>query len=124
MIHGVGMDIVEIERIREDIKRYGDSFMKRILGETEQKVFAARANREQFLAGRFACKEAVIKALGYRLKNRPPYTDLEIVNDDTGQPVLQLPENIQQQLGSAKVLISISHENNYAAAVAIITEDR
>ncbi len=124
MVHAVGMDIVEVARIRADIKRYGDGFVKRILSATEQKAFEGRANREQFLAGRFACKEAVIKALGYRLTTRPPYVDLEIINDDTGQPILQLPETVREQLGNAKVLISITHEKNYAAAVAIISEEK
>ncbi|MEA2030561.1 MAG: holo-ACP synthase [candidate division Zixibacteria bacterium] len=123
MVHAIGLDIVEIDRIRLDIKRYGDSFIRRILSDKERDSFVARADRELFLSGRFACKEAVIKALGFRLKERPSYTDLEIINSDTGIPVLKLPEDIKKQLDPANVLISITHEKNYAAAVAIITED-
>ena len=123
MVHAIGLDIVEVDRISQDIGRYGDSFVRRILSVKERESFLSRADRELFLAGRFACKEAVIKALGFRLKSRPSYIDLEIINNDTGLPVLNLPEDIQQELGLAQVMISITHEKSYAAAVALITED-
>jgi holo-[acyl-carrier protein] synthase len=123
MIHAVGLDIVETERMERDIASYGNRFVERILGEQERSLYDRRVDKSVFLAGRFACKEAIIKALGFRLKDRPPYADLQIINDPTGRPILDLPPALASQLGPIRFLISISHEQHYAVAVAIITED-
>ncbi len=123
MIHAVGLDIVETARMERDIAQYGERFVQRILGEHERSLYDHRVDKPVFLAGRFACKEAVIKALGFRLKDRPPYSDLQVINDPSGQPVLQMPAELNAQLGPVRFLLSISHEQHYAVAVAIITED-
>lgn len=123
MIHAVGQDIVEVVRMERDIAQYGQRFIDRILGDREKDIFDRRVDQAVFLAGRFACKEAVIKALGFRLTVRPPYSDLQILNDPTGRPELVLPSDIRDQLGSARCLISLAHEQHYAVAIAIITED-
>lgn len=122
MVHAVGMDIVEVARMEADIDEYGDRFINRILSTAERERFDQRVDRAVFLAGRFAAKEALIKALGYSLSERPPYAELEILNDATGRPECRLPEYVLQKLGSVRCLISITHEKHYAAAVAIITE--
>ncbi len=123
MIRAVGIDIVEIERIQRDIHQYGNRFITRILGPEEITVFEQRKDKEQFLAGRFAAKEAVIKTLGYHLTERPPYTELQIVTDNRGMPALQVPPALRKKLGSTTCLISITHEKQYAAAVAVLTEE-
>lgn len=123
MIHAIGLDIAEVARIGRDLEAYGNRFADRILGPRERAIFDRRLDKAVFLAGRFAAKEAVIKALGYRLTVRPAYTSLEIVNDELGQPVLYVPEDVRALLGNARCLISITHERSHAAAVAVITED-
>ncbi len=123
MIHAIGLDITEVTRLGRDLERFGNRFADRILGPREREIFNRRHDKAVFLAGRFAAKEAVIKALGYRLTERPPYASLEIINDEMGQPILHLPDHIMAALGKARCLISITHERTHAAAVAVITED-
>ena len=122
MIASVGLDIVEIARIEKDIERFGERFVNRILGEKERSQYQKRNDRTLFLAGRFAAKEAVVKALGYYLTERPPLHQLEIINDQSGRPELVFPDDVKVKLRGARCLLSITHERNYAAAVAIFEE--
>ena len=122
MIVSLGLDIVEIARIEQDLERFGERFISRILGEKERSQYQKRNDRTLFLAGRFAAKEAVVKALGKYLTERPPLHQLEIINDASGRPELVLPDNVKAKLRDARCLLSITHERNYAAAVAIFEE--
>ncbi len=124
MIRSIGLDIVDVSRIKKDVERFGDRFVKRILGEMEISTFVTRIDKEVFLAGRFAAKEAVIKGLSPFLEKRPSLNVIEIVNDTTGHPELSLPTEIQKKLGKAKCILSLTHERNYAAAVAIFAEEK
>ena len=87
-------------------------------------VFAAASLKTALddLAARFAAKEAVIKALGEYLTDRPPYSSIEILADDNGRPGLSLPEALRDKIGGARCHISISHEEHYAVAVAVFEE--
>ncbi|MFQ6007560.1 MAG: holo-ACP synthase [Candidatus Zixiibacteriota bacterium] len=124
MIYSVGLDIVDITRVNRDIRRFGNRFVERILGEMEIPIFNARVDKEAFLAGRWSAKEAVIKGLAPFLDKRPQFRVLQVVNDSTGQPKLILPPNIQKKLGKARCLLSLTHEKTYAAAVAIFVEEQ
>ncbi len=122
MIASVGLDIVEIARIEKDVERFGMRFVERILGPRELDLYEKRKDQTLFLSGRFAAKEAVVKALGRYLTDRPPIQALQIINDDTGQPRLELPDDVEAKLNGARCLLSITHERNYAAAVAIFED--
>lgn len=122
MIASVGLDIVEIARIEKDVQRFGARFVERILGPKELDLYNKRKDQTLFLAGRFAAKEAVVKALGRYLTARPPLHQLQIINDDSGQPRLELPDDVKAKLNGARCLLSITHERNYAAAVAIFED--
>ena len=122
MVASIGIDIVEVARITKDVEKFGSRFVKRILGDKELALFEKRKDQAMFLAGRFAAKEAVVKALGRYLSDRPPLHQLQIINDDSGQPQLDLPDDIETKLGGAHCLLSITHERNYAAAVAIFED--
>jgi len=121
-LFSVGLDIVEVSRIKKDVEKHGQRFVQRILGEKELTVFEQRKDKYQFLAGRFAAKEAVIKGLGQYFKDRPPYNVLQIVNDSSGRPELVLPDFISDKIGNVACKLSISHEKNYAVAVAVFIE--
>ena len=110
MVRSIGLDIVEVARIERDIAEHASRFVQRLLGPRELKLFEARSDKPQFLAGRFAAKEAVIKALGEFMTNRPKYAELEILNDEKGRPQLNLPGDVSNQLGGCRCLLSISHE--------------
>lgn len=122
MIKSIGLDIVQILRISQNIEKYGDRFVIRILGHKELAIYNRRRNKDMFLAGRFAAKEAIIKALGTALSRRPPYRSLQVLPDDSGAPQLVPDDTVRESLGNLKLFISITHEKQYAAAVAILTE--
>lgn len=116
MIHGTGVDITEVGRLRKAVEKWGDTFLNRIFTEEELRVARTRAAMFQHLAGRFAAKEAVFKALGDRTLS---FKDMEIMNDEEGKPVCRLHNGKGK---NATVLVSISHVKNYAVANAIVTQ--
>lgn len=122
MIESIGIDIAEIVRFERLVGSYGDRFLKRILGPEELAIYAKRRDAAAFLAGRFAGKEAIVKALGKYLAVRPPLSSLQILYDNSARPVVKLPPEVEKQLGPVRILVSISHEKNYAAGMAVITE--
>jgi len=122
-MHSVGLDIVQVERIERNLIRFGKRLVRRLLGPVEQQRFASASNTAQFLAGRFAAKEAVIKGLGQYTNRRPPFAQLQIVNDATGQPRLLITDELRAILGGHQCLISITHEKTMAAAVAVFSEE-
>ncbi len=122
MTESIGLDIVENARIEGLLSKHPERFVGRILGPQEQAIYADRRDQIPFLAGRFAAKEALIKALGAYLTDRPPYKRLQILNDATGRPFVQLDEALASELSHIRILISLSHERNYAVGMAVITE--
>ncbi len=121
MVKSVGLDIVEVKRIKDLLDQYDSKFVLKILSKNEIELYEKRPNDLMFLAGRFAAKEAIIKGLGVYLSQKPPFNEIEVLNDGSGRPVF----NAADMLGNKKVncLLSISHEKNYAAAVAVFTEE-
>lgn len=118
MILGIGTDIVEIERIQEVLSRHGKRFLHRILTLKEQEC-AHGAQTTQFLAGRFAAKEAISKALGTGISDGVAWTDIEILNDELGKPVVMLAEHVRERFQNPQIDVSISHSKLYAIAFAI-----
>lgn len=124
MVTSIGLDIVETARIELLLQKYGERLPSRLLGRQELLEYNRRADKAAFLAGRFAAKEAVIKGLGRFLTNRPSWTRIEIVNDETGQPSVSFDATVNERLKAHRFLISISHERNLAAAVAVFSEEK
>ncbi|MFQ5499951.1 MAG: holo-ACP synthase [Candidatus Zixiibacteriota bacterium] len=122
-VHAVGLDIVQVERIERSLIRFGKRLVRRLLGPAEQQRCASTANAAEFLAGRFAAKEAVIKGLGQYTNRRPRFAQLQIVNDAMGQPQLLITDELRAILGGHRCLISITHEKTMAAAVAVFSEE-
>ncbi len=120
---GHGIDIVEIARIRHLFEEHGQRFMDRVFTPIEQ-AYANRSIKRRFehLAGRFAAKEAVLKVLGTGWRGGIAWTDIEIRNETSGQPVVNLTgecARIAETLGIARWLVSISHIETHATASAI-----
>ena len=124
LVKSIGLDIVEVARIEKDIEKFGDNFIKRILSDIEYQIYLNRNDKAQFLAGRFAAKEAVIKGLGVYLTEKPSYNELQIIKSETGEPKLTLPVFLAEKLDNVNCLISITHEKKYAAAVAVFLEEK
>ena len=122
-IIGHGIDIVETARIRHLFEEHGERFTDRVFTPIEQ-AYANRSSKRRFehLAGRFAAKEAVLKVLGTGWRGGIAWTDIEIRNEASGQPVVHLTgecARIAEKLGIARWLVSISHIETHATASAI-----
>ncbi len=114
MIHGTGVDIIEIDRIERAINRWGDLFLEHVF--TPDEIVWARTHKFPYphYAGRFAAKEAIFKALG---DPRVTWLDLNIYNDSSGKPVCHYSKNDFD----GHIFLSISHAKSYAVAQAIVT---
>lgn len=119
---GVGNDIVEIERIEAAIARYGNHFLDRLFTPKEQAYCAGQARPPRHYAGRFACKEAIAKALGTGIGAKLGWCDMEILSDPQGKPMVTLSPSLKHFEGIS-VTISISHCNSHATAVAVAYKD-
>ena len=115
-IIGTGVDITEVSRLRRAVEKWGDSFLNRIFTKQELDNAKTRGSLYQHLAGRFAAKEAVFKALGDAKLN---FKEVQILNDKDGKPYCSVRNGRDKKIN---VLISISHVKNYAVANAIITQ--
>lgn len=120
MIFGVGTDIVEVSRIERAVNRT-ENFVKKAFTEKEQDYFKLRGNKSETIAGHFAAKEAVSKALGTGFR-KFGLKDIEIINDNLGKPKVILSEKIIQifELKDFKIHISISHTNSNAIAFVVL----
>jgi holo-[acyl-carrier protein] synthase len=113
----LGIDIIKIERIAAALKRFGDRFPKRVLTDAEHRYVR---NRPQNFAGRWAAKEAVSKVLGLGVRG-VGWRDIEILRLPTGAPSVRLhgrAKSRAEQLGMGRIAVSISHEGDYAVAIA------
>jgi holo-[acyl-carrier protein] synthase len=124
VIYSIGIDIVLIPRIIALLQRHEKRFLKRVFTSEEQKQLLAKpaARRAEAVAGKFAAKEAVIKALGKFFDRDVFFTDIAVINDVNGKPSVGLTEKLGKQLADAEILISIAHDGEYAIAEAIITD--
>lgn len=121
MIHGVGIDIVDIDRIRNSIKNFGDDFLYRVYTESEVEYCMKRRDPHPSLAARFAAKEAVIKAL--TTDESIPLKDIEVVMSDNGKPGIRPGDALGRIMAEAGVLgshLSLSHEKRYAIAYVVL----
>ena len=102
MIEGIGIDIIEIDRIKESIELYGDKFLDRIFTKTELDYCLNKKNMYQHLAARFAAKEAVVKAISAGKKNGFRWKDIEIYNEFNGMPSVKLYGELLKMVGNDK----------------------
>lgn len=122
MVIGVGVDIVEISRITRALDK-GVSLMRKVFTPEEVSYCSQRKNRYQHFAGRFAAKEAALKALGTGWQNGIRWKDVEVTAGKMGRPELQLhgkASEVFQQSGARQALVTITHSDNYAVAVVIM----
>jgi holo-[acyl-carrier protein] synthase len=122
-IVGHGIDIVETARIGRMIEEHGQRFLDRCFSTREQDYCHSNRTRSvEHFAGRFAAKEAVLKVLGTGWRGGVAWTDIEIVNEPSGQPRVRLQgecESIARDLGIVRWHVSVSHIGTHATASAI-----
>jgi len=125
LIFGVGVDIVEIRRIKEAIEKH-NTFIDRIFSKNEVEYLKNRNLRPEFVAGRFAAKEAVVKSLGSGFKGFD-FKDIEIDRTASGRPTVVLKGKAKlmvNKYGNYKIHLSISHGVDNAIAYAIMEVDK
>jgi holo-[acyl-carrier protein] synthase len=119
---GHGLDIIECSRVAEVMERHGDRFVERVLTPRERDYVDTKRDPVMHVAGRFAAKEAILKSIGTGWRGTVSWQDMEIINNTSGQPQVTLSgesARVAATLGIARILVSISHTPNYAAASAI-----
>lgn len=125
MVEGLGVDIVEIKRIEIALKKWGDSFLKRIFTDREIKYANERKTCYQHFAARFAAKEAVYKAFGGDNGLNVEWKNIEILNEKNGKPLVELHDKallLKKKQHIKKIIISLSHTKNYAVGTAILVK--
>jgi len=120
MIKGVGIDIIDVKRIKKIIDKYGDKFFNRILTENEIKYCKSFSKPDLHFAGRFASKEAYSKSIGTGISKDFRWKDIEILNDRRGKPYIN--HTVESDYTKYKFEVSISHTDEYACAVVICEE--
>ena len=121
-ILGIGTDVVEVLRIAQMIERHGELFIDRVYTAAEIEYCRSRKQATQHFAGRWAAKEAIMKAIGTGWRRGISWRDMEVRNNEGGKPTVALrggARDVVEQLGIADVLISISHCRSHATAFAI-----
>jgi phosphopantethiene--protein transferase domain len=123
-IQGLGTDIIEIDRVRKSIERHGMHFLNRLFTQREQDYCYKFKDPVPHFAGRFAAKEAIVKALGTGFGSHVSWHDIEVLNDERGKPIAKVSSQVFEDLGKSEeergeVLVSISHCEAYATATAV-----
>jgi len=122
MIFGTGIDIIEVDRIKNSIQKYSDRFKKKIFTQKEIDYCHSQADPAKHFAARFTVKEAVLKCFGTGLTGGILWKDIEVDKLNSGQPVLNLHGNgkkLFNKLNLKHIHVSITHDKTYAAAHAI-----
>ena len=123
MIYGIGTDLVDIERVKKILLKNRNGFVKRVLSEHEQALFANKADSAAYCAKRFAAKEAFAKALGTGIGRVVGFQDLTVRNNENGKPHFIPSEKLRLYLlekGINQAHLSISDESQNAVAFVII----
>jgi holo-[acyl-carrier protein] synthase len=121
-ILGIGTDIVECPRIGKMIEQHGELFLRRVYTEREIRYCQARKHAIEHFAGRWAAKEAILKAIGTGWSRGLSWTDLEVRNSSSGRPRVLVRAGAKEaalERGIGDILISISHCRTYATAYAL-----
>ncbi|HEV2208103.1 MAG TPA: holo-ACP synthase [Verrucomicrobiae bacterium] len=123
MILGIGIDLIEVGRIEASYQKFGERFLNRILHPNEISYCLSHRSPGPFLAARFAAKEAISKAFGTGIGAQLGWQDMEVGRKPSGEPFVILHgrgQTLLAERGGRVVLISLSHTQQYAAAVAVL----
>lgn len=125
MIVGLGIDIAEVGRVKAAIERHGERFLKRIYTDAEIRYCESKANKFERFAGRFAAKEAAMKAIGTGWKGGVAWREFEVAREPGGRPTMRFhgkAAEFAQRLGARRASLSISHTEQQAIAQVILED--
>lgn len=123
MIKGIGTDLVSILRIEQALEKHGERFARKVLSSNECEAFFSHKRQANFLAKRFAAKEAAVKALGTGFTQGVGWKDIELSHDSNGRPILSLSNGALDRfnkLGGTQILLSLSDEVSLVVAYVVI----
>ena len=123
MIVGIGVDLCEVDRMEAAIERHGERFLVRIYTEAERAYCDSKQNRMERFAGRFAAKEAAMKAIGTGWRRGVGWRDFEVTRLASGQPIIHFhgaARKIADELGVKRALVSITHIKSMAMAQVVL----
>ncbi|MGO8675364.1 MAG: holo-ACP synthase [Limisphaerales bacterium] len=123
MILGLGIDMIEVARVAASHERFGERFLNRVFLPDEIRYCLSHQKPAQFLAARFAAKEAISKAFGTGIGAQLGWLDMEVRRRDSGEPFVVLHgagRKLFEQRGAQALLLSLSHAQLHAVAVAIL----
>jgi len=126
MIHGVGIDLVENERIENIIRKWGGKFLERVFCDDEVAYCAKHAQSSLHYAARFAAKECFLKALGIGLGMGVKLKDIEVTRNSAGQPSIAAHGEALNQIKKnkiKKIYLSLTHTKKYAAAFLVMEKN-
>ena len=122
MIVGLGIDQIEIDRVYRTWRRHGERFHRRVYTDAEWDYCQSRPHPAQSLAGRFAAKEAAMKALGLGWPAGIAYRDIEVTRELTGKPGLRLSNRAAQRaslIGMTHAVLSMTHDRTHSSATVV-----
>ena len=125
MVVGLGVDIVQNERIKEIIDKWGDKFLAKIFSKTELDFINKHEQKLQRYASNYAVKEAFVKALGTGFRNGINFHNIQVRRDELGKPFIELmgsTKSFADKKGVSKIHTTISHEKDYSVAVVIFED--
>ena len=123
MIFGIGVDVLEVRRIKETLERFGTHFIERLLMPEEQAQLARTQRRERFVAMRFAAKEAIVKAMGTGFSHGVWIRDVGVVQNAWGKPEVVFSERgdrVRKGLGVGEGHVTLTDEAGLVVAVAVL----
>ena len=123
MIVGIGIDLVEVTRIRREVERHGDGVLAEVLTPEELEYCRSMAKPFPSLAARFAAKEALFKALGSGKRGAMSWQDLTVRRDDRGKPELVLrgaTAEAVRELAADRIHLSLTHTDDHALAAVVL----
>lgn len=123
MVIGVGIDLVKIDRIQKMVEKWDKRFLNRIFTSVEQTYSFSFRQPFPHLAGRFAIKEAVFKAIGTGWRGGVRWTDIEVYNESSGQPRVRVYGKVKERIedqGVTQIQASISHDTEYSVGQIVL----
>jgi holo-[acyl-carrier protein] synthase len=126
MIVGIGIDVCEVDRMEAAIARHGERFLTRIYTDAERAYCESKPNRMERFAGRFAAKEAAMKAIGTGWHRGVAWRDFEVTRAISGQPIIVfhgVARKIADELGAKRALVSITHIKSMAMAEVLLESE-
>jgi holo-[acyl-carrier protein] synthase len=123
MVIGVGIDLVKIDRIQKMVEKWNKRFLNRIFTSDEQRYSYSFRHPFPHLAGRFAIKEAVFKAIGTGWRDGVKWTDIEVYNESSGQPRVRVYGKVKKKIedqGVTNIQASISHDTEYSVGQIVL----